>query len=112
MYALDSTRRCSPSGTAATGEITGCRAVTPPFVVVRKPTPPEIKGVFCAPAFNPEIGRKSSMDKVHVVLGTMNPSFNRINKELVVIGRPPFSTDYPALKSELSQCSFGVVTCL
>jgi hypothetical protein len=42
----------------------------------------------------------------------MNPSFNRINRELAVIGRPPLSPDYPALMSELSQSSFGVVTCL
>jgi hypothetical protein len=81
-------------------------------VVVRKPTPPEIKGVFCPSAFNPETDRKSSMDKIHKGFGTIRPSFNRINKELTIIGRSPFSTDYPALKSELSQRSFGVVTCL
>src|SRR5260370_18640112 len=112
MYGLDSTRDCSLSGTAATGEIKGCRAVTPPIVVVRKPTPPEIKGVFCASAFNPEIGSKSSMDKIHVAFGTINLFFNRINKELTVIGRSPLSTDYRALTSEMSQSSFSVVTCL
>jgi hypothetical protein len=81
-------------------------------VVVRKPTPPEIKGVFCASAFNPEIGKKSSMDKIHVVFGTINPSFNRINKELALIGLPPSSPDYPAIDRELSQRSLCVVTCL
>src|SRR5258707_14110146 len=85
MYALDSTRTCSPSGTAATGEITGCRAVTPPLVVVRKPTPPEIRGVFCASAFDPEIVNKISRDKAHAKFGAISPFFNRINKELTVI---------------------------
>jgi hypothetical protein len=54
-------------------------------VVVRKPTPPEIKGVFCASAFHPEIDKNSTRDKAPAKFGAANPFFNRINKELTVI---------------------------
>src|SRR5947209_532409 len=88
MYALDSTRTCSPSGTAATGEITGCRVVTPPFVVVRKPTPQEIKGVFCPSAFAPKTDNKTRRDRAHVTFRMTNPFLNCINKQPSVIELP------------------------
>jgi hypothetical protein len=66
--------------------MTGCTVVTPLLVVVRKPTPPEINGAFCASAFDPQKD-KSSMTRVHMVLETTDPCFNRIGNSRIVIER-------------------------